>query len=121
MATNSENLEKYKRTLTQDRLKGAILVPPGLSLEDEIKFLLAGPDLTGTEFPSKSPTKDIALGKKDANPYIRARAELLSKMAKSKRIEIEQMEVSGKTDNRIYSEFAKAIANLGDQFSEKSA
>ena len=60
-----------------------------------------------------------ALGLGDKNAYVRARAQVLGKMTDAQHKQIEEMEKTGDTKNRIYSEFITAVSNLGDKLSEK--
>ena len=120
MATKSEeNLEKYKSTLINR--PGCILIPAATPIEEVVRILLGAPDLTGTEIPEKPSQLDTALALKDPNPYVRARAIVLKKMADGDRKTIERQELEGKTDTNFYQAFVKKVALLGDKLSaEKS-
>lgn len=112
-----ENFENFKKIQ-----RGNLIVIPGDDIREHIKILLGPPDLTGTEVAvSKDETSKLesSLATNSKNPYVRARAEVLSKMIKSKRIEIEERERTGKTDARIYDEFVKEVQRLGDKYSNE--
>lgn len=52
-----------------------------------------------------------------ANPYYKARIQLLNGMTQWRRDEILAFEKSGDRDNRHYMDFVKEVASLGDTFS----
>ena len=69
---------------------------------------------------TSAPSKELehALASKDANPYIRARAQVLKDLPEVKRQRILDMEQSGKIDNGTYQEFVRMVRKLGDGFSK---
>jgi len=80
----------------------------------------------GTTPPIHSVTPDPktavqdALAAKSTNPYTRARAKVLGAMSPLKRSQIEKMESEHKIDNPIYTQFIKAVMELGDKLSSSN-
>lgn len=66
--------------------------------------------------PEPSKVQD-ALAQKSDNPYIRARATLLTRMSPSERSVIEKMIDGTLTKDARYDTFVKAVAELGDKIS----
>lgn len=75
-----------------------------------------------TAAPAKDESKDLTnkLGSMSTNPYVRARVEVLNKMPKWKRSEIEEMEKTGNINNQYYDQFCKDVRILGDTFSSQN-
>ena len=107
------NSEPFKMTV----------IPMSAPIEEHIRILLGPPDLTEASIPYERASSNdkeklqSTLATVSKNPYVRAREEILKKMPKAKRTEIEQMEAMGKVDNRVYKEFLAAVANAGDKLS----
>ena len=101
--------------------KGFIFISADLPIEEHCRILCGGVDLTGTVIDTKDESKELesTLAKKDANPYIQARAEVLSKMNKACRNQILEMEATKDTENRIYKHFIDSVAELGDTLGNK--
>ena len=74
------------------------------------------PSKTDSVTPEPSKVQD-ALAQKSTNPYIRARATLLTQMLPSARSVIEKMEAGTLTKDARYDTFVKAVAELGDKIS----
>ena len=53
----------------------------------------------------------------DLNPYVKARNQILNGLTSERRKALEEMERTKNTNNREYSEFAAAVAALGDKLS----
>lgn len=68
--------------------------------------------------PEKAPKTDIPPS--STNPYIQARHQILSKYSEWRRNEIAEMEKTGNTDNRHYTDFTHDVMVLGDKLSNKS-
>jgi len=66
--------------------------------------------------PDASKLQD-ALALKSTNPYIRARATVLSKMLPSARSVIEKMEAGTLTKDARYDKFVEEVSELGDKIS----
>jgi hypothetical protein len=116
MATNNKTKLRYPN----DQY---IQIPAATPIEQVIKILLGPPDLT-TEVilsaPKDEKTKlNQKLAENDKNCYVRARAEIISKLTKSAREKIEKMEATKDIENREYKDFLKKITDLGDKLSEK--
>jgi hypothetical protein len=117
MANKKQNLENFKK------IQRGNLIPIAISFTDELAWAKAvitdalSSPLVGDLPKDESPKLDLTLAKNSKNPYERARAVILSKMDKSKRIEIEERERNKRTDARIYDEFVKEIIQVGDKFS----
>lgn len=69
--------------------------------------------------PKKDDQKKLetALGTTSANPYIRARIEILKGMNDFNRKRIEELEKKGNTEHPLYQEFVRLQVRLGDKFS----
>ena len=123
MTEAESNLEKYRTHLQEtgyDKLRPMKNQPADENelmkrLGDEGMKLLAEEAVTA----SKPKTLDAALGATDPNPYVRARTQVLNALPSDKRARIELMEQDKKTDNAVYDDFAKAVALLGDKFSDE--
>ena len=122
---NDENFKKYQERM--ERLQAENLVPPPeLPIDQLISYLAAeGMKLLEAEAKAKKPMVpkakkddslklDNSLAASSKNPYARARAQVLSKMAAWKRKEIEEMEKTGNLNNDRYKDFIAEVAKLGD-------
>jgi len=123
---NDENFKKYRENM--DRAEQDKMVPPPeLPIAELISYLAAeGAKLLEAEEKAKKTTPKLkpkvddsaklndSLASTSKNPYVRARALVLSKMAAWKRKEIEEMEKNGNMDNDRYKDFIAEVAKLGD-------
>lgn len=69
--------------------------------------------------PAPSPVLEDALGKMSANPYIRARTQLLLRMTPTARSVIEKMEKGLLDKDHRYDTFVSQIAKLGDKLDDE--
>jgi hypothetical protein len=113
---NSNNIAKSRYSD-----EAYIYIPSSTPIEQVVKILLGPPDLTTETIvsaPGDNKTKlNQKLAENDKNPYIRARAEILSKLTKSELARIEKMEATGDTENKEYKNLIKKISDLGDKLS----
>ena len=121
MTEAESNLEKYRahvKAMGYDKLRPMKNQPAD---ENELMKRLGeeGIKLLESNTPDQPKTLDSVLGSTDPNPYIRARCQVLNALPADKRARIELMEQDKKIDNPIYDDFAKAVALLGDKFSDE--
>lgn len=128
-ASDEDNFRRY--TARMSRLQKEKLTPsPELPIDQLIVALCAeGMLLLEAEEKAKAAPamkpKDEAkrlhstLAAGDPNPYVRARAQVLSKMTDAEHKRIEEMEKTGDTKNHMYSNFISEVSKLGDKLSEK--
>lgn len=128
---NQDNLKKFQQRLKE--LDGQLVPSPSLPPEALMSHLAKeGHILLATEAkaaplkpsPQKDESKRLSntLASTSKNPYIRARAQILSGWANNPRTawrakEIESMEAGRIPKDRHYDEFVKEVAELGDKLS----
>lgn len=122
MAQNKkQNFEDYKKLLEK---RGAIYSKMdtgddiGKWVAALIKDVLTSPLVEDAPpIPDETKKLETKLAVNDKNPYVRARAEVLSKLKKSAVAKIEEMEKTGKTEDRFYKDFIQQVIQLGDKYS----
>lgn len=122
-ANKTENLRKYRAHLSEIGTKN--LVPPKNTERNALMKELAAEGMKILAEEEKSTSNPCgerkklteALANSSSNPYIRARNKVLMDLPEERRKSIEEMEKTGKTNNRIYDEFVKMQRTIGDKFS----
>lgn len=127
---NEENLKRYQERLSELQKNGDLVPSPELPTDKLIqhlaaegeKLLMAEAKVNRKIAPKKSTDETKltnALGLSSKNPYIRARVMVLQKYSTWRQKEIARMEQHNDINNKFYLEFVKAVADLGDQLSNK--
>lgn len=124
---NEDNFKKYQQRLVRLQQEGQLSPPPDLPIDQLICYLAnEGMKLLEAEAKAKKPNPtapppneisklNTTLAANDKNPFIRARALVLSKMSAAKKKEIVEMEKSGNVNNATYDKFVADIVKVGNE------
>ncbi len=123
------NVERYQQSVKERGYENLKVTPAEEAAKDADHLInvLVGQGLAMLEAEEKAKAKPVPPPAKAApvppidekNPYARARVRVLRGLSEARRIQIEEMEANGKTDNAVYAEFTKAVMALGDKLSDK--
>ena len=127
MTSNFDDYEsKLKKVKLDPSRKNLKPDPAWWTFEEQLAHAVAdGLKLLEAEEKAKakpsapSPVLEDALGKMSANPYIRARTRILTRMTPTARSVIEKMEKGLLDKDHRYDTFVKQVAKLGDTLDDE--
>lgn len=127
MTSNFDDYEsKLKKVKLDPSRKNLKPDPAHWTFEEQLAHALAdGLKMLEAEEKAKpkpaapSPVLEDALGKMSANPYIRARTQLLIRMTPTTRSVIEKMEKGLLDKDHRYDTFVKQVAKFGDKLDDE--